>query len=118
MEEKSDQDVLCLCVKRRALRRWRMQVHMHRRLREDRNQHYDAKEIARFREQPKLCSCFRCGNPRRFESYTFWIFDWSASHIVASLKCRRYVSKKDRLTRAELRALLDFEEQLEELHMQ
>lgn len=47
---------------------------MWRRLKEDRNQHYDnldcacwtdPKAMARFKEQPKLCSCFMCRNPRR-----------------------------------------------------
>jgi len=61
-------------VPRRSLRRhhvWRCQ---RRRLSEDRNQHYrdltcpcwtDPKAMARFKEQPKRCSCFMCGNPRR-----------------------------------------------------
>ena len=26
---------------------------------------WDPKAIARFREQPKHCSCYMCGNPRR-----------------------------------------------------
>jgi len=47
---------------------------MWRRLKEDRNQHYndlqcacwhDPKAMARFKEQPKRCSCYMCGNPRR-----------------------------------------------------
>jgi hypothetical protein len=47
---------------------------MWRRLKEDRNQHYedlacpcwsDPAAIARFKEQPKHCSCYMCGNPRR-----------------------------------------------------
>ena len=47
---------------------------MMRRLKEDRNQHYsdlscacwtDAKAMARFKEQPKQCSCESCKNPRR-----------------------------------------------------
>ena len=42
---------------------------MWRRLKEDRNQHYDeldcpcylpGKAMARFKEQPKLCSCWMC----------------------------------------------------------
>lgn len=46
---------------------------MWRRLKEDRNQHYndltcpcwtDKKAMARFKEQPKLCSCWMCCNPR------------------------------------------------------
>lgn len=48
---------------------------MMRRLKEDRNQHYndlkcacwtDPKAMARFKEQPKICSGMCCGNPRRF----------------------------------------------------
>ncbi len=47
---------------------------MWRRLSEDRNQHYDdldcpcwhdSRAMSRFKEQPKLCSCWMCGNPRR-----------------------------------------------------
>lgn len=47
---------------------------MNRRLKEDRNQHYndltcacwtDLKAMARFKEQPKHCSRSCCGNPRR-----------------------------------------------------
>jgi hypothetical protein len=47
---------------------------MWRRLKEDRNQHYqdlacpcwsDQKIMARFKEQPKHCSCWGCGNQRR-----------------------------------------------------
>lgn len=58
----------------RALRRHQAETHMRRRLKEDRNQHYndltcacwtDPKAMARFKEQPKLCSCWMCGNPRR-----------------------------------------------------
>lgn len=59
----------------RALRRYQAESHMKRRLKDDRNQHYndlkcacwtDPKAMARFKEQPKVCSnpsC--CGNPRR-----------------------------------------------------
>ena len=60
----------------RALRRHQAQSHMMRRLKEDRNQHYDQltcpcwtdkKAMARFKEQPQLCSRHCCGNPRRHE---------------------------------------------------
>lgn len=59
----------------RALRRHQAESHMWRRLKEDRNQHYDdlscfcytdPKRMAWFKEQPPKCSipgC--CGNPRR-----------------------------------------------------
>jgi hypothetical protein len=60
----------------RAMRRHQADRHLRRRLREDRNQHYndlscscwsDAKAMARFKEQPKRCSRpWCCGNPRRF----------------------------------------------------
>jgi hypothetical protein len=48
---------------------------MMRRVKEDRNQHYDdlscacyhpGKHMARFKEQPKLCSQSCCGNPRKW----------------------------------------------------
>lgn len=57
----------------RAFRRHQATRHMMRRLKEDRNQHYndlscacwtDPKVMARFKEQPKLCSCWMCGNVR------------------------------------------------------
>lgn len=52
---------------------------MRRRLKEDRNQHYrdldcacwhDPKVMARFKEQPKMCSCWMCGNRRKHEGET------------------------------------------------
>ncbi len=62
----------------RALRRHQAISHMWRRLKEDRNQHYedkscpcwtDIKAMARMKEQPKKCSNpWCCGNPRRFKS--------------------------------------------------
>lgn len=61
-------------MRTRAFRRHQTQRHMWRRLKEDRNQHYedlacrcwsDPKAMARFKEQPKLCSCWGCGNQRR-----------------------------------------------------
>lgn len=48
---------------------------MERRLKEDRNQHYDdlkcacwtdPRVMARFKEQPQVCSCRGCGNQRRW----------------------------------------------------
>jgi len=63
-------------MSRRALRRHHAARQMWRRLSEDRNQHYDNLDcpcwtdpaaMARFKEQPKRCSCPMCGNPRRFE---------------------------------------------------
>lgn len=60
---------------KRALRRHETGRHMKRRLKEDRNQHYnnlscacwtDPRAMARFKEQPKVCSGPCCGNPRRW----------------------------------------------------
>jgi hypothetical protein len=59
----------------RAMRRHQAQTHMMRRLKENRNQHYDdlkcpcwtdGRAMARFKEQPQVCSCPGCGNPRRW----------------------------------------------------
>ena len=61
-------------MRSRAFRRHQTYRHMWRRLKEDRNQHYydtacpcwsDPKAMAMFKEQPKLCSCWMCCNPRR-----------------------------------------------------
>lgn len=66
-------------MRSRAFRRHQATRHMRRRLKEDRNQHYDdlgcpcwhdPKAIARFKEQPKLCSCWMCGNRRRHAGET------------------------------------------------
>lgn len=63
----------------RAFRRHQSDSHMWRRLKEDRNQHYrdltcacwrPGKAMARFKEQPKLCSCDGCANRRRFDGPT------------------------------------------------
>jgi hypothetical protein len=63
-------------MRNRAFRRSQIASHLARRLSDDRNQHYDnllcpcwhnQRAIARFKEQPKFCSCAGCGNPRRFE---------------------------------------------------
>lgn len=59
----------------RAFRRHQTYRHMWRRLKEDRNEHYDDQDcpclydpraMARFKEQPQVCSCYMCGNPRRW----------------------------------------------------
>lgn len=62
-------------MKSRAIRRHQAIAHMMRRLKEDRNQHFNdltcacyspGRGMSRFKEQPKTCSnptC--CGNPRR-----------------------------------------------------
>jgi ferredoxin-thioredoxin reductase catalytic subunit len=58
----------------RAFRRHQTNTHMWRRLKEDRNQHYndltcpcwsDKKAMAKFKEQPKHCSCYMCRSPRK-----------------------------------------------------
>ncbi len=60
-------------MRTRAFRRHQTYRHMWRRLKEDRNQHYndldcpcwtDKGAMARFKEQPKRCSRACCGNPR------------------------------------------------------
>jgi len=59
---------------KRALRRHQAITHMTRRLNEHNNQHYndltcprrsEPRAMARFKEQPKICSCVGCGNQRR-----------------------------------------------------
>lgn len=66
-------------MRNRSFRRHQTQRHMWRRLKEDRNQHYDdlscpcwsdKKAMARFKEQPKLCSCWMCCNRRSTEGVT------------------------------------------------
>jgi hypothetical protein len=66
-------------MRNRAFRRQQTYRHMWRRLKEDRNQHYndlkcpcwtDPRIISRFKEQPKLCSCFMCRNRRKDEGLT------------------------------------------------
>lgn len=63
-------------MRTRAFRRHQANAHMWRRLKEDRNQHYNdltcacyrrGRAMARFREQPQSCSGPCCGNPRRWE---------------------------------------------------
>lgn len=63
----------------RAFRRHHASRQMWRRLKEDRNQHYDnlsclcwtdRKAMAKFKEQPKFCSCFMCQNLRQNEGPT------------------------------------------------
>lgn len=60
-------------MRNKAYRRHQTDRHMWRRLKEDRNQHYndlscpcysDKKAMARFKEQPQVCSCTGCGNQR------------------------------------------------------
>lgn len=53
---------------KRALRRWQAYTHMRRRLHELRGMKWQPntpRSRARFKEQPCLCSCAGCGNPRR-----------------------------------------------------
>jgi hypothetical protein len=67
-------------MRTRAFRRHQTERHMWRRLKEDRNEHYDdltcpcwhdPKAMAMFKEQPKRCSCWMCANRRKFEGDTF-----------------------------------------------
>ena len=64
---------------KRAWRRHQANRHMWRRLKEDRNEHYDdltcpcwtdRKAMARFKEQPQFCSRRCCGNQRAHEGPT------------------------------------------------
>lgn len=66
-------------MRNRAFRRHKADSKMWRSLKEDRNQHYedlscpcytDKKAMARFKEQPKLCSCWMCANYRKSEGPT------------------------------------------------
>ena len=66
-------------MRTRAFRRHQADRHMWRRLKEDRNEHYkdldcpcwfDPKAMARFKEQPQVCSCRGCGNQRQYEGET------------------------------------------------
>lgn len=80
---------------------------MWRRLREDRNQHYknldcpcwhDPKAMARFKEQPKLCSCWMCANRRRYDGDT--LAERRVEHVgfndrgQGSLLCREASAKE------------------------
>lgn len=66
-------------MRSRAFRRHQTQRHMWRRLKEDRNEHYndltcpcwiDKKAMAQFKEQPQRCSWQCCGNQRKHEGRT------------------------------------------------
>jgi|GEM_PF-4567028 len=66
-------------MRNRAFRRHQAARHMWRRLKEDRNQHYDdlacscwydPKEMAKFKEQPKHCGCWGCRNMRATQGPT------------------------------------------------
>jgi hypothetical protein len=63
-------------MRTRAYRRHQTNRHMWRRLKADRNEHYrdldcpcwyEPKAMARFKEQPQMCSCRSCGNQRQHE---------------------------------------------------
>jgi hypothetical protein len=62
-------------MRSRAYRRHMAYTKMMRRLKEDRNEHYndltcpcwsDPKAMARFKEQPQRCSWSCCGNQRKY----------------------------------------------------
>ena len=66
-------------MRSRAFRRHQTVRHQQRRLKEDRNEHYDdlrcpcwydPRVMARFKEQPQVCSGMCCGNARRYEGRT------------------------------------------------
>lgn len=65
---------------------------MWRRLKEDRNQHYEdlscpcwhnKKAMAKFKEQPKLCSCWMCANARKLEGPTIQELKFLAEPVDA-----------------------------------
>jgi len=69
----------------RAYRRRKAFTKMMRRLKEDRNEHYDnlkcacwhdPRAIARFKEQPQICSCLGCGNQRKHYGLTIQERRW------------------------------------------
>lgn len=74
-------------MRSKAYRRHQTYRHMMRRLKEDRNQHYndtkcpcwsDPKAMARFKEQPQSCSSpMCCGNKRAFDGPTIQERRWS-----------------------------------------
>jgi hypothetical protein len=83
-------------MSKRALRRHQAQAHMWRRLKEDRNQHYDRlncpcwydkKVMARFKEQPKLQQCYCCCNRRRN--------DWAKKEKLTMQERRFYAEPLD-----------------------
>lgn len=66
-------------MRSRAFRRHEIYRHMWRRLKEDRNQHYDdldcacwsdPKAMAKFKEQPKQCMRWCCNRRRKHEGPT------------------------------------------------
>ena len=70
-------------MRSRAYRRHKATTKMMRRLKEDRNEHYndlscscwsDPKAMARFKEQPQVCSRICCGNQRKHYGPT--IAEW------------------------------------------
>ena len=77
-------------MRSRAFRRHQAQRHMWRRLKEDRNQHYnfldcpcwhDPRAMARFKEQPQFCSNYwhGCGNARQGNGLK--------DHTIQELRC-------------------------------
>ncbi len=81
-------------MRTRDFRRHQTFRHMWRRLKEDRNQHYndlkcacwtDPKAMAKFKEQPKLQQCYCCCNVRRN--------DWLPSREKLTMQERRAYQK-------------------------
>lgn len=79
-----------------AFRRHQAHRHMWRRLKEDRNQHYerldcpcyyDPKAMARFKEQPKMQQCYCCCNVRRN--------DWLKERERLTLQERRFACEEE-----------------------
>lgn len=72
-------------MRSRAYRRHQTKRHQSRRLKEDRNQHYNdltcpcwsnPRAMARFKEQPQGCSLMCCGNQRQYYGRTMQERRW------------------------------------------
>ncbi len=81
-------------MRNRAFRRHQTYRHMWRRLKEDRNEHYnnltcpcwtDPKAIARFREQPKHQQCYCCSSPR---------YGWGCEKTRLTMQECRFLSEE------------------------
>lgn len=82
-------------IRGRAFRRHQSISKMMRRLKEDRNEHYndlscpcwyDKKAMARFKEQPKMTSCYCCSSPRYNE--------WNKAKEKLTMQERKFLCEK------------------------
>lgn len=74
------------------------------------------KDIGITSKTQKLCSCSMCCNERRRKKFTLHIVENDDEGRVHKINKKRTVSKKDILTKQELKSLKDFEDQLNELN--